>query len=473
MIDRSVAPVVVNSGQAGFTSKGYAKGGRVGGLAQYSHAVRNAGRGGDTQLAYVKPEHQELLKKMGGSGGVNPTTGLQEYGLFKSIGKIFKGVGKAVTSIVKSPIGQILLPVALTILAPGIGTAIGMSASAAGSAAFTAAVVGVGTTAANKLTGASWGQALKAGAFAGATAGVFKGAQSGNWIGGGAQPAAGAALGSSAVATQSLSPAIDASGIPSSIPVSATQVAPLQQLAGASSVAGSAASASPFVAPGAAPPVTTPVKPAGLFSSLTEPFAFKDTPGLMGSIGRAVANPLTAGGLALMAMEKPKNNPEKYTDYLEQAKKDAEASNKAYMLALANRGPYREQVGQQVDTNYGFRPESTFWRDIPPKAVAAAAGGSIGYKRGGLVQLREFSGPVNGPGGGQDDKVYLPNAQLADGEFVIDATTAADLGDGSVKEGHKKLEQLRSYVKKTKGRTHAGPIPKKVGGLKQLLAAMG
>ena len=37
------------------------------------------GRGGDTELAHVNPQEKAMLKAMGGSGTINPNTGLREY----------------------------------------------------------------------------------------------------------------------------------------------------------------------------------------------------------------------------------------------------------------------------------------------------------------------------------------------------------------------------------------------------------
>ena len=41
--------------------------------------LANQGRGGDTELAHVNPQEKSMLKAMGGSGGINPKTGLREY----------------------------------------------------------------------------------------------------------------------------------------------------------------------------------------------------------------------------------------------------------------------------------------------------------------------------------------------------------------------------------------------------------
>ncbi len=66
----------------------------------------------------------------------------------------------------------------------------------------------------------------------------------------------------------------------------------------------------------------------------------------------------------------------------------------------------------------------------------------------------EESGPkglsyyLEGSSGGQDDKIP---AYLSDGEYVLDASTVADLGDGNNKAGAAKLDQMVKNVRKHKG----------------------
>lgn len=55
---------------------------------------------------------------------------------------------------------------------------------------------------------------------------------------------------------------------------------------------------------------------------------------------------------------------------------------------------------------------------------------------------------VKGPGSGRDDRI---EALLSDGEYVMDAETVAMLGDGSLDEGARRLDQLRQNVRKHKG----------------------
>ena len=105
--------------------KGFARGG----LAK----VAAQGRYGDTMLAHINPREAAMLKRMGGSGAINPNTGLPEY---LSLKKFIKAA----------------LPIALTFLAPGLGTAIGsaLGAGAAWAPIIGGAVIGGGSSA---LTG--------------------------------------------------------------------------------------------------------------------------------------------------------------------------------------------------------------------------------------------------------------------------------------------------------------------------------
>ena len=75
---------------------------------------------------------------------------------------------------------------------------------------------------------------------------------------------------------------------------------------------------------------------------------------------------------------------------------------------------------------------------IMASPLMAASGGDVPHKGSHYVQ---------GAGGGQDD---LIPAQLADGEYVFDADIVAALGDGSNKEGAKKLDAMREAIRKHK-----------------------
>lgn len=127
-----------------------------GGIAEAARLVASKGRYGDTMLAHITPDEARLLKARGGSGTINPETGLPEF----FIGKILKGIGKAVTGVVKgvvnvakkivsSPIGRIVATVGLgMMLGPGaLGIAgLGLSAPvAAGLASGAVSALGGGS----------------------------------------------------------------------------------------------------------------------------------------------------------------------------------------------------------------------------------------------------------------------------------------------------------------------------------------
>lgn len=86
----------------------FAKGGIVS-LKEKAERVRKAGRNGDTMLAHITPEEAAMLKRRGGSGTINPKTGLPEFFL-KQIGSFLKKAA------------PVILPVALNFIAPGLGT---------------------------------------------------------------------------------------------------------------------------------------------------------------------------------------------------------------------------------------------------------------------------------------------------------------------------------------------------------------
>ena len=54
---------------------------------------------------------------------------------------------------------------------------------------------------------------------------------------------------------------------------------------------------------------------------------------------------------------------------------------------------------------------------------------------------------LSGDTGGQDD---LIDAKLSDGEYVIDAATVADLGDGNNAAGARKLDNFRRNIREHK-----------------------
>ena len=125
----------------------FAKGG-IAALRKKAKAVRDAGTGGDKILAHINPREAAMLQATRG-GGMNPNTGLPEYGFFDDIGSFLKKAA------------PIVLPVALSFI-PGLGP---IAAGAIGS--------GIGAM----INGASPGEALQAAALGGVTGAAFSGIQ--------------------------------------------------------------------------------------------------------------------------------------------------------------------------------------------------------------------------------------------------------------------------------------------------------
>jgi len=143
-----------------------------GGIADAARILASKGRNGDTMLAHITPEEARLLRSRGGSGTINPETGLPEFwnpvsaivsavsGAFKTVtGAIksaFKTVGSAVKKVLSSDVGRIAATIALSVY-------LGPQGAQLMNAGFASA------TAASTVTLASGGDvkdALKSAAFA-------------------------------------------------------------------------------------------------------------------------------------------------------------------------------------------------------------------------------------------------------------------------------------------------------------------
>lgn len=117
----------------------------------------------------------------------------------------------------------------------------------------------------------------------------------------------------------------------------------------------------------------------------------------------------------------------------------------------------RQQLQPDIDYyRYGLGPEAKFFEDrmtkVEPAPAPAPATGIVNpedqpvFAKGGLAKGGRY---MEGAGSGRDDKIP---ALLSDGEYVIDAETLALLGDGSTKEGAKRMDEFRAKIRKHKGR---------------------
>jgi len=98
------------------------------------------------------------------------------------------------------------------------------------------------------------------------------------------------------------------------------------------------------------------------------------------------------------------------------------------------------QMPQQDWNTYAFRPEQSFFTNVPQQGLA----------KGGLPE--QAKPVVQGPlGGRSDDRPVM----VSPGEYVVDAETVSMLGNGDTKSGAKALDQFRVNVRKHKGRALA------------------
>ena len=170
----AIDEIRATSGSPNLAPQGFARGG-VASLRPISAAMlARQGRNGDTMLAHVTPEEMRLLKSRGGSGTINPITGLPEFfGLFREFKKAFKKIGKAVKKFASSTVGKIVISTALFVFAgPMAVQALGLTAGTASAAAVSGFVAGAGTS---LLAGNNLKDSLKAGAIGGITAGAIQG----------------------------------------------------------------------------------------------------------------------------------------------------------------------------------------------------------------------------------------------------------------------------------------------------------
>lgn len=503
------------------SQQGYARGG----LATAARRLEKAGRGGDSMLAHINPREAEMLKRMGGAGTVNPNTGLREY---KSLKKVLGTIA----------------PIALSIIAPGIGTAIGtaLGASGVGAAVLGGAVIGGASSA---LTGGNVLQGALMGGLGGGLGGV---------VGGGVDKALGLGLGSTGQA-------ILGSGLIGGAAGAATGQGVLRGigqgvLGGAiGELAGGAAGPTAFQQGVQAAgrtfgqgltvgydPKTAAI--AGGLSGLATGLTYKPSDAAVnqlktgegaqqsqtvklpdgtiaqapGSTGMTIDGKpgvyqlnTTTGKIELVpqagsyqvnpatgTVEWKVNEPSFWNKLTGQGGIPATTTGQpgtagatpgggmgtlgklalgaTALQALSSAPPAVQQAVQQMDPEkqeYFSRPSVVWdWNKLQRDAAAnnqslsqfmaqnwpSITSGSYNIQQspppgmahgGALSAVARFA---RGAGSGRADTI---NAKLSDGEYVMDAETVAMLGDGSGKEGARRLDEMRTKLRSHKGKALA------------------
>jgi hypothetical protein len=94
---------------------------------------------------------------------------------------------------------------------------------------------------------------------------------------------------------------------------------------------------------------------------------------------------------------------------------------------------------------------------LPALSNVPMTEGRLDFRRGSAV---------HGPGDGQSDDIP---AMLADGEYVIDSETVAQIGNGSTKAGAKALDKFRENIRSHKRSAPVNKIPPKTKALTSYL----
>lgn len=141
-----------------------------GGIAEAARMVASQGRNGDTMLAHITKDEARMLRKHGGSGTINPVTGLPEFFLKKlwsGVKEAVKSVGSAVSGVVKSVGGAVKKALSSTagkmIATVALAAFIGPAAFGLQGAAGVAAQYGLASAGVTALSGGSLKDVIKSG----------------------------------------------------------------------------------------------------------------------------------------------------------------------------------------------------------------------------------------------------------------------------------------------------------------------
>lgn len=135
----------------------------------------------------------------------------------------------------------------------------------------------------------------------------------------------------------------------------------------------------------------------------------------------------------------------------------------------AQAAPQAMPQGMPQQGGLGGLPQGAPQGMPKPQGMPQAQGMPPGMRSGGLPALSNVpfkegrldfrnGSAVHGPGDGQSDDIP---AMLADGEYVIDAETVAQIGNGSTKAGAKALDTFRENIRAHKRSAPLNKIPPK------------
>lgn len=403
----------------------YAQGGHVDdspsvSLSPLAERLKGEGRHGDTMLAHINPLEAMILKSLGGSGTINPRTGLPEFFL-GGIGRFFKKVLGPVGGAI---LGNMILPGAGALIGGGIGGMFGHPNQRMGPLAG----AGIGAMAPLALNG-------------------FSGLISGAGV-----PGAGGMLSSLAGQTANpltslLMPGMVSSGGAAS-PFSLSSLISGGNGAAASTAAQGATSSPGFLANlmnsatgGASAGTSASGGMGGYLGQFLQPQNALSS--LM--VGNSLLNPPPPVEKQAKAQYMAQAHAQKYLD------DQLHAPDRMRQRAQLERELEREKWEPLAESADDFETEQVSPEDYERtghwfrkyKKNQQGQRVEVPYARGG-----EVTGYLAGSTGGQEDKIP---AWLSDGEYVWDANSVSAVGDGNNTAGAKRLDEFRKKLLKQKG----------------------
>jgi hypothetical protein len=456
------------------------KEGGIASLPKMAERVQDAGRDGDTVLAHITPEEAGILQLLGGSGTINPKTGLQEFKFLKKIlpkpiynlgSSIGKEIERGVESIARNkylgPIAQMasyLHPVSAFLYA---GLAPEGSSFDTKRAAKAAAMQQIGEYAVKQM------QAQGAPGMDGSAAGT------------------GGTGGLEFDYSYEGTNAMAGDAIPTDIP---TEVYPVDMA--------SRSVTETILPPGAAAPPPPPPPPTGIQSAINYvkeiptnirqgiesiPQTIAELPGkamtyvenIPSQISEGVQKlPETISELPGKAVQFAKDLPSDALNYAlnnkvntafianqiyagVEAKKELDNQKEEAERILAEQEKYTQEevaFAQDVLRRYPVEYRRLTAEDI--KSQNLAGGGLAGlntFKAGGSPRF------LKGGGDGMSDDIPAmigkqQKAALSDGEFVVPADVVSHLGNGSSRAGAKKLYSMMDNIRQARtGKTRQAP----------------
>jgi hypothetical protein len=465
------------------------KKGGIASLPAMAEEVQDAGRRGDTMLAHITPEEAGILQLLGGSGTINPETGLPEYfvkrlrrffketpvlkNVYKPISTIGKGIESGIEKIAKD---DILGPIAkIASMMNPFTAALYAGLAPEGSSFDTKGAV---KAAALQQIGE---YAVKAGMQAQGAPGTegTVGGPSGGGPGAGAQGPYGGTVGTNPNAPPISNPALSPPPYaPQADPyIFGSEASDFSEVATASAPPSSPSALPARVAlpggdgvsnvnpaPGGPPAeiATASSLPPSSYQGMTPEQmatarAAESTASGVGSLAGAVGE--TALGYGADALKYAAKNPgttafvgtQVYSAV--EAKKELEQQKEeAEKVVAAQEKHTKEEVAFAQDVLRRYPVEYRRLTEEDVKSQNLAGGGLAGlnaFRAGGRPRF------LKGGGDGMSDDIpaMIGNRQkaaLSDGEFVVPADVVSHLGNGSSRAGAKKLYAMMDNIRQAR-----------------------